>query len=122
MPHYIIFYIFLQNGYPNAFINQQQPQHHPGHDGVQGTGGSTHSSSPQSQNTVNQSHQQFSGNMKSVNTAPVSSYDDLLDLKYRDAKQGEMNFYYLRHYNFLVCDYALRMNRLCRHHFKLSYP
>ncbi|KAG5446268.1 hypothetical protein CSKR_110310 [Clonorchis sinensis] len=73
----------LMNGYPNAFLNQQQQQS--GQDAGPGQGGAGHGSSPisQHQQQPNSSAQSYSG-MKSVN----SGYDDLFDMKYGDpAKQ-----------------------------------
>ncbi|OON13582.1 hypothetical protein X801_10644, partial [Opisthorchis viverrini] len=73
----------LMNGYPNAFLNQQQQQS--GQDSGPGQGGAGHGSSPitQHQPQPNSSAQSYSG-MKSVN----SGYDDLFDMKYGDpAKQ-----------------------------------
>ncbi|TGZ63996.1 hypothetical protein CRM22_006602 [Opisthorchis felineus] len=73
----------LMNGYPNAFLNQQQQQS--GQDTGPGQGGAGHGSSPitQHQQQPNSSAQSYSG-MKSVNTG----YDDLFDMKYGDpAKQ-----------------------------------
>lgn len=72
----------LMNGYPNPFVNQQQ---HVNQEGNQNQTASVHSNSPQSQ-TGNQP--QSYSNLKSVNAPSVSSYEDLLELKYGDpAKQ-----------------------------------